>query len=158
MATHRAIGLLLALATPALAADPVDVNAAPASTLAALPGIGPDKAAAIVAWRSEHGDFAALHEVARVPGVGTATLKALGPRLTVTGDAPEPGVPAPVDINHADVLGLADLPGVDATLADRIVTDRERLGPYGTCNDLVRVDGIGPATVAVLGPRCTTRP
>ena len=42
---------------------------ADAETLQTLPGIGPAKAAAIIAYREEHGPFAALQDVANVPGI-----------------------------------------------------------------------------------------
>lgn len=145
----------LALAVAAHAADPVDINTADVDTLAALPGLGPDKAQAIVAWRAAHGDFAAVSELSRIPGIGRATVQTLGARLEVERDLPPSAQPGPVDINRADAAGLAELPGVDSRLADRIVADRNQLGPYGSCNELVRVDGIGVATLAVLGPSCT---
>lgn len=47
----------------------VDLNIADAETLQTLPGIGPAKAAAIIAYREEHGPFAALQDVANVPGI-----------------------------------------------------------------------------------------
>ena len=47
----------------------VDLNTADAETLQTLPGIGPDKAADIIAYRVEHGPFAALQDVANVPGI-----------------------------------------------------------------------------------------
>ena len=47
----------------------VDLNTADAETLQILPGIGPAKAAAIIAYREEHGPFAALQDVANVPGI-----------------------------------------------------------------------------------------
>ncbi len=47
----------------------VDLNTSDAETLQALPGIGPAKAAAIIAYREEHGPFAALQDVANVPGI-----------------------------------------------------------------------------------------
>ena len=47
----------------------VDLNTADAETLQTLPGIGPAKAAAIIAYREEHGPFAALQDVADVPGI-----------------------------------------------------------------------------------------
>ena len=47
----------------------VDLNTADAETLQTLPGIGPAKAAAIIAYREEHGPFAALQDVANVLGI-----------------------------------------------------------------------------------------
>lgn len=47
----------------------VDLNTADAETLQTLPGIGPAKATAIIAYREEHGPFAALQDVANVPGI-----------------------------------------------------------------------------------------
>lgn len=47
----------------------VDLNTADTETLQTLPGIGPAKAAAIIAYRVEHGPFAALQDVANVPGI-----------------------------------------------------------------------------------------
>ena len=47
----------------------VDLNTADAEALQTLPGIGPAKAAAIIAYREEHGPFAALQDVANVPGI-----------------------------------------------------------------------------------------
>ena len=47
----------------------VDLNTADAEILQTLPGIGPAKAAAIIAYREEHGPFAALQDVANVPGI-----------------------------------------------------------------------------------------
>lgn len=47
----------------------LNLNTATAEELTALPGIGPEKAAAIVAYRTEHGPFASLADVAAVKGV-----------------------------------------------------------------------------------------
>jgi competence protein ComEA len=63
--------LSLALALPAFAADPVDINSADAKTLAeGLTGVGMSKAEAIVAYRNEHGPFANASELAQVKGIG----------------------------------------------------------------------------------------
>jgi competence protein ComEA len=72
-----AIALLaLAAALPLQAATPVNVNTADAVTIAeALDGIGPAKAAAIVAWREEHGPFKNVDELGEVKGIGAATLE-----------------------------------------------------------------------------------
>ena len=66
----------LALSLPAWASTPVNVNKADAATIAhSLDGIGPSKAAAIVAWREEHGPFKNVDDLSQVKGVGPATLE-----------------------------------------------------------------------------------
>ncbi len=55
-------------------AGAVDINAADAAGLQALPGIGPSKAAAIVADRTANGPFASCSDLQRVRGVGPATV------------------------------------------------------------------------------------
>lgn len=55
----------------------LDLNAATDEELDALPGIGPVLAARIVAWRSEHGRFSTVEELAEVSGIGPALLSGL---------------------------------------------------------------------------------
>ena len=53
-----------------------------------------------------------------------------------------------VDVNTADWIELAQLPGVGPTLARRIVAERARGGPFSGPQDLQeRVRGIGPNTL-----------
>ena len=47
----------------------IDINAAAATELEAVPGIGPALAARIVAYREENGPFTSLDEVADVAGI-----------------------------------------------------------------------------------------
>ena len=54
----------------------------------------------------------------------------------------------PLDLNRADDVQLDRLPGVGPALAGRIVANRERVGPFRRVEDLLRVSGIGPATLA----------
>lgn len=67
----------------------VNINTADAETLTSLPGIGPEKAAAIVTWREEHGDFSVCSELMNVSGIGESTYESLKPYITV--EAPEEG-------------------------------------------------------------------
>lgn len=54
----------------------------------------------------------------------------------------------PVDINTADAETLATaISGAGAKRAEAIVEYRERHGPFGSVDDLVNVQGIGPKTV-----------
>jgi len=57
--------------------DELDLNSADAAALDALPGIGPVLAARIVAWRTEHGRFSSVEELAEVSGIGPALLDGL---------------------------------------------------------------------------------
>jgi competence protein ComEA len=59
------------------AAGPVDLNAATAEQLDALPGIGPATAAAIVEHRERVGPFVTVDDLLDVPGIGPAKLDAL---------------------------------------------------------------------------------
>ena len=63
--------------------EPLDLNLATEDDLAALPGIGPDRARRIARWRARHGRFAAVDDLADVPGIGPKTLERLRPSLTV---------------------------------------------------------------------------
>jgi competence ComEA-like helix-hairpin-helix protein len=60
--------------------------------------------------------------------------------------------PAPLDPNRAGAEALVALPGVGPVLARRIVEERERSGPFRGPDDLLRVRGIGPATLNRLRP------
>ncbi len=50
---------------------------------------------------------------------------------------------AKVNINNADVLQLATLPGVGASLAERIIKHRTEVGKFKAPADLMAVKGIG---------------
>ena len=64
----------------------LDLNAATAAELEELPGIGPELARRIVAYREAHGPFGSVEELLKVPGIGPATLERIRDLVTV---APE---------------------------------------------------------------------
>lgn len=67
--------MLLAIGAMAQAA-PVNINTADAETLAAaLQGVGPSKAQAIVEYRSKHGPFKSADELSLVKGIGERTVE-----------------------------------------------------------------------------------
>lgn len=55
-----------------------------------------------------------------------------------------------VDLNTATRRELIRLPGIGETLADRIIADRERNGPFANFQDFQRVRGVGPKTATML--------
>ena len=61
--------------------DGLNVNIATQSDFETLPGIGPSKAAAIVAYRDENGPFDTVEDLVNVPGIGPATLDNLRPHI-----------------------------------------------------------------------------
>jgi competence protein ComEA len=59
-----------------------------------------------------------------------------------------PPPPEPVSLNQASLEALEALPGVGPVLARRILEGR----PYERVEDLLKVKGIGPATLEKLRP------
>ncbi len=65
---------------------------------------------------------------------------------TGSGAPSSPG--ARVDVNRASAEELQTLPGIGPALAERILQSRARDGPFRTPEDLLRIQGIGPVTLA----------
>ncbi len=61
----------------------VDINHAGAAEFETLPGIGPTRAAAIVAHREEHGPFGVPGDLRAVSGIGEVTFQNLAPLIVV---------------------------------------------------------------------------
>lgn len=72
-----------------LATSPIDINTADVQTLAALKGIGPQKAQAIVEYRQKHGPFKSVGDLLKVKGVGEKTLAANRDKVMVGAGAAE---------------------------------------------------------------------
>lgn len=60
----------------------VDLNSATEAQLMELPGIGPSKAAAIIAYRTENGKFAKIEDLTNVTGFGDKTFERLKDGIT----------------------------------------------------------------------------
>ena len=65
----------------------VNLNTATQSDLESLPGIGPARAQAIIAFREQNGFFVAVEEITAVSGIGQGILDNLQGLITVD-DAP----------------------------------------------------------------------
>jgi competence protein ComEA len=146
-----------ALARPLAAGETIDVDVAPADALVRLPRIGPGTAARIVQDRAARGPFGSLEGLARVSGLGEATIAALRPYAVFSGrprvTVAQSAAAARVRINTAGAEELMTLPGIGPHLAAAIVEDRARRGPFRTVQELARVSGIGPGIVRRLETR-----
>ncbi len=56
---------------------PIDLNTATLAELDTLPGVGPVLAQRILDWRTEHGQFASVDQLADVPGIGASRMAQL---------------------------------------------------------------------------------
>jgi competence protein ComEA len=174
-ATERAVARAERMAEPLAPGERIDPNTAPAEELARLPRVGPALAQRIVEDRERNGPFRRAVDLARVPGVGARLVELAGPHLALP---PEPveaaratgesmrGRPLAgggggsgagvVDLNTADAAALESLPGVGPVLAARIVAYRDSAGPFASPEDLLRVRGVGQATLERFRDRVRT--
>jgi competence protein ComEA len=60
---------------------PVSLGSATLEQLQTLDGVGPATAAKIVAYRTEHGGFRSVDDLANVPGIGPKKLAAMKPHV-----------------------------------------------------------------------------
>lgn len=54
---------------------PIDINTADEAVLMQLPGVGPVRAAAILAYRAEHGAFQTVADLDKVSGISAAMVE-----------------------------------------------------------------------------------
>ncbi|MBS0382431.1 MAG: helix-hairpin-helix domain-containing protein [Proteobacteria bacterium] len=95
------LALCLAIALPAVAATPVNVNKADAQTIAtSLDGIGMSKAQAIVAYRDAHGPFKQVEELRHVKGIGEKTLARNHDAIRLDGAVPAAAPKAAAKPSH----------------------------------------------------------
>ena len=76
-ATPTSSGTTASQQAAAPAANRIEINTASIQMLDSMPGIGPSKAAAIMADRDRNGRFASCHDLTRVTGIGTGTVAKL---------------------------------------------------------------------------------
>lgn len=104
-----------------------------------------------------------MKEIVRLPNVAMVAMLALvllaagsmsqqQAASPPQGDAGGPAKDQQIDINRASVEELTAIPGIGATLAQRIVTFRDQHGPFGRVEDLLKVKGIGEKSFQKIRP------
>ncbi len=63
-----------------------------------------------------------------------------------------------LDVNRATAPELNVLPGLGPRLAERIVDDRRRHGPFESIDAVQRVPGVGPKLVERIRPHAVAEP
>jgi competence protein ComEA len=165
-------------AKPLGTGERLDPNRSLEEDLDRLPGVGPVVAEALIRERMENGGFSRPGDLLRVPGIGPATLRRIEPYLDFSDGIPldlrrfaresqesqrgegsprsendsggfeEAISPPKVNLNRASLQELQALPGIGPVLAERVLRSRSEDGPFRVPEDLLRVQGIGPATLA----------
>ncbi len=149
-------------ARPLAIGETLDPNRADPVELDRLPGVGPATAEAIVEARRGR-PFGRAEDLLRVRGIGPATLARLEPYIRIppgsANTAPTGRIAEAerIDVNRAGPVDLETLPGIGPALAERIILDREAAGPYAHADELLRVRGIGPATLDRIRGRIRVR-
>jgi competence protein ComEA len=155
----------------------MDLNRARAAELNQLPGIGTTLAERIVNYRKAHGPFHSIDDLRGVSGIGPKTLERIRPWVCVESSEANSDVPVPqkrlarsnapgkskkealltgppININLASQVELMRLPRIGPKLSERIIEERAK-GPFKSVDELRRVKGIGPKTLANLRPFIT---
>jgi competence protein ComEA len=158
----------------------VDLNQASHAELLLLPRVGENLAKRIEAYRKAKGGFRSVDELRQVEGIGPAMMARLRPWVCVGSDddedGEEPADPGPgvgakpaakplskreaalkgvvIDVNRAPLMELQRLPRIGPKMSQRIVDERGKR-PFATVDELRRVRGIGPKTLARLRPYVT---
>lgn len=63
-----------------------------------------------------------------------------------------------LDLNSASAAELTVVPGLGPALAQRIVADRQRRGPFGSVEELERVQGVAAALIEQVTPHLVAEP
>ncbi|SDG01613.1 competence protein ComEA [Onishia taeanensis] len=84
-----------------------------------------------------------MQRLSQIIALSCLLLAAMPALAQEASDAQQPAI----DINSASAEQLETLPGIGSARAADIVADREANGDYSNAEDLMRINGIGEATV-----------
>ena len=69
----------------------VDINRGSAEELERLPGVGPVLAERVLRYREKNGNFASVHDIQNVKGIGVKRFARLEPYIRIDSKNPSPG-------------------------------------------------------------------
>ena len=141
-----------------------NVNTANTEDLQRVSRIGAVRAQAIIDYRNQHGPFQSLDELARVKGIGTATIENFRRAGFCAKAATEasnyPATPTQIssynstatnsncyNINTANAATLQRVSGIGPVKAQAITDYRNQHGLFRSLDELTRVRGVGPVTL-----------
>lgn len=110
-----------------------NVNAGNLSAWQSLPGIGEYRASRIIRYRNQFGGFYSLDQLRATPDLPDSVFQQILPYLTVG------PVFRKVAINRASFEDLKRHPYINRNLANVIVKNREKFGPFANVEDLNRI-------------------
>ncbi len=93
--------------------------------------------------------------VKRIVAFGLALALSFLTSAGVALAAPKAAPAGKINLNSATAQQLAELPGVGATLAARIVEYRQKAGGFKTAQELMNVQGVGEKNFARIQPHLT---
>ncbi|XP_060577591.1 endonuclease/exonuclease/phosphatase family domain-containing protein 1-like [Ruditapes philippinarum] len=156
----------------AMIKNQIDINVATEEELMTLPGINRATAKQIIDYRKQIRGFRRVEDLALVSGVGAARLEAIRNEICVkrsngsngsSKNSPESGrnnikdanSVKIINLNTSNVFQLMKVKGIGQTLAENIVTYRDKKGPFTSIDDLIKVKGIGQHVLSAIKPQLT---
>ncbi|MEA5447694.1 ComEA family DNA-binding protein [Leptolyngbya sp. CCNP1308] len=128
----------------------LDVNRATVDDWLRLPGLSIRQAQGLVRLRQAGVQFHCLEDLAAALGAAPTQLTPLAPVLSFCYYEEHCGTLPRVGLNQATVYELCSLPGMPPAVAEAVVQERSRRGPYQDLADLQRRLGLAPDLVQTL--------
>jgi len=123
----------------------VDLNTATVDEIMNIPRCGPATAAAIVAYREEHGPFKSFEELDAIPRIGPSIISIITKYARLSGVDTAVNTKRDegqgIDLNKATIEEITTVPGIGVATAEKIIAAR----PFKSVEDLKNVPGIGEA-------------
>ncbi len=138
-------GAIITRSDPLLEGRRIDPNRDGAQSLLRLAGVGPSRVGDVLAARPLYEPA----DLASVPGLGARAVETHAGMLDWDNAPTRPAAPPP-NVNSAGAEVFRGVRGIGEVLSQRIIADRDRLGPFSSVGDVSRVLGVGPTTVRQL--------